>query len=68
MHLTHPLGITTGEVVVDRDHVNATTGKCIEVTRQGGDQGLALASFHLSDLAFMEDHATNQLNVEMAHT
>ena len=68
MHLTHPFRITPGEIVVNGDHVHTATCECIEVTGEGGDQGFALAGFHLSDLSFMEHHSADQLNIEMAHT
>ncbi len=38
----------------------------IEIDRQGSDQRLALAGLHLGDLALVQDHATNELHVEMA--
>jgi hypothetical protein len=47
----HPLGIAAGQVVVDRHHVHALAGQGIEVHRQRGHQGLALAGAHLGDLA-----------------
>ena len=47
--------------------MHAATGHGIECRRQGRDEGLALAGLHLSDLALVEDHATHELNVEMAH-
>ena len=67
MHLTHPLRITTGQVVVDGDHMHSTAGEGVEVTGQGGHEGLAFAGFHLSDLTFMQHHAADQLHIKMAH-
>ena len=67
MHLAHPFGIAAGEVVVHRHHVHTATGQGIEVAGQGGDQGFAFAGFHLSDLAFMQHHAADQLHIEVAH-
>jgi hypothetical protein len=51
--LAHPLAVAPGEVVVDRDQVSALAGQRIQVERQGGDQGLALAGGHLGDLALV---------------
>ncbi len=65
--LAHPLGVAAGQVVVDRDHVDALAVEGVEVDRQGGDQGLALAGLHLGDLALVEDHAAHELDVEVAH-
>ena len=67
VHLAHPFGITTSQVIVDGDHVNTAAGKGIEVAGQGGHQGFAFARFHLSDLALMQHHAADQLHIEMAH-
>ena len=67
MHLAHPLGVAAGEVVVHRDHVNAAAGESIEIAGQGGNQGLALAGFHLGDLTFVQHHAADQLHIKVTH-
>ncbi len=64
--LAHPLGVALGEIVVDGDDVHALAGKRIEINRQRGDQRLAFAGLHLGDLAFVQDHAADELNVEVA--
>ena len=46
--------------------MNALARQGVQVNRQGGDQGLALAGFHLGDHATVENHAAHQLDVEMA--
>ena len=63
----HPLRVAAGQVIVDRNHVNAVAGQRVQVARQGGDQRLAFTGFHFGDLALVEHHAANQLNVEMTH-
>ncbi len=63
----HPLGVAPGQVVVDRDQVHALAGERVEVDRQGRHQRLALAGAHLGDLAVVERHAADQLDVEVAH-
>ena len=67
MHLTHPFRITAGEVVVDGDHMDTTTGEGIEVAGQRGHKGFAFPGFHLSDLTLMQHHAADQLHIEVAH-
>jgi len=47
--------------------MNALAGQCIEIGRQGGHQGLALAGTHLRNLAFVQDHATHELDIEVPH-
>ena len=63
----HPLGVQGGEVVVDRDQMRALAGQGVEIERQGGHQRLALAGLlHLGDAAFVEHHAADHLDVEVA--
>ena len=63
--LPHPVGVAAGEVVVHGDDMHALAGERIQVDRQRGDQGLALAGLHLGDLAVVQHHAADQLHVEM---
>ena len=63
MHATHPLGVTLGQVVVDRDHVDALAGERVEVARQRGDQGLALTGLHLGDVAEVQRRSAHHLDV-----
>ena len=67
MDLTHPLGVPASQVIVDRDHVNAAARERVEIAGQRGNEGLALAGFHLGDLAVVQDHSAEQLHVEVAH-
>ena len=46
--------------------MHALAGERVEIDRQGGDQGLAFAGLHLGDGAFVQHHAADQLDVEMA--
>ncbi len=63
----HPLGVAFCQVVVDRHHVDAAPGQGIEVGGQGCHQGLPLTGLHLGDLAGIEHHPADQLDVEVAH-
>ena len=63
----HPLGVALGQVVVDRDDVDALAGQGVEVGGQGGDERFSLARLHLGDLALVEDDAADELDVEVAH-
>ena len=62
----HQLGLVAGEVVVDRDDVDALAGDGVEVGGGGRDEGLALTGLHLGDVAEMEGGATHELHVEVA--
>ena len=63
----HPLRVAAGQVVVDRDDVDAASGQRVEEAGDRGDEGLALAGPHLGDLALVEDRRAHQLDVEVAH-
>ena len=64
--LAHPFRVALGQVVVDRDDMDALARKRVEIDRQRGNQGLAFAGLHLGDHALVQDHAAQQLHVEMA--
>ena len=63
----HPLGVAAGEVVVDRDEVDALAGQRVEDDGERGGQRLALAGLHLGDVAAVQDHPADELHVEVAH-
>ena len=59
-----PLGVALGEVVVDRDEVDAGRRERVQVERRRGDEGLALTGLHLGDVALVQDDAAHHLDVE----
>ena len=63
----HPLGVAARQVIVDRDQVDGVAGERVEHHRERGRERLALAGLHLGDRAVVEDHAADQLDVEVAH-
>ena len=63
----HPRRVAFGEVVVHRHHVHALALEGIQVHRQRGHERLALARLHFRDFAFVQHHAADQLDVEVAH-
>ena len=63
----HPLGVPLGQIVVDGHQMGAVPGERIEIQRQGRHQRLALTGLHFSDLALVQDHATQELDIEMPH-
>ncbi len=64
---THPLGVALREIFVDRHDVHAVAGERIQVDRQRRDERLALAGAHLGDLAVVQHHAADELDVEWPH-
>ena len=67
IQVAHPLRVTGGEVVVDGDDMDAAPGEGVEIHGQRGHEGLALARRHLGDLALVQGHAADQLDVEGNH-
>jgi hypothetical protein len=47
--------------------VHALAGQRVEVDRQRRHQRLALAGAHLGDLAVVQHHAADELDVEVPH-
>ena len=67
MNLSHPLGIAPGQVVIHRDNMNSLSSQPVQVTRKRGDQRLTFSGLHFRNAAAMQNHAANQLHVEMPH-
>ena len=63
----HPFGVAAGEVIVDGDDVHALACERIQIGGQGGDERFSFARLHFGDFALVQDHAADELNVEMAH-
>ncbi len=66
-HRAHPLRVAPGEVVVRGDDVDAAPGERVEDGGEGRQEGLAFAGPHLGDLALVQDHAADELDVVQAH-
>ena len=64
---SHPLPVSTSEVVVDSDNMSTCAGKRVQISGQRRDKRLSLASRHLSDLALVKHNATDELRVEVPH-
>ena len=65
--VTHPLGVTGGEIVVDRDQVRAVSGQCVQVQRQRRDQRLTFTGLHLGDISLMKRQTADDLHIVVAH-
>ena len=63
----HPLSIATGQIIVDGDDMHAVSGQRVQIRRQGSDQCFAFTGSHFGNFAVVQNHATDQLNVEVAH-
>ena len=67
VHLSHPLAVAAGEIVVHRDDVDAFAGQGVEVGRQDRDKGLAFTGLHLGDAPLVKDDAADDLDREGLH-
>ena len=63
----HPLGVALGQVVIDGNDVHALAGDGVEIAGQRGNEGLAFTGLHLGDVALVQRHGANELNVKVAH-
>ena len=63
----HPLGVPLRQVVVYRHQVHTPSAQCVEVNRQGSDQGFALTRSHFGDAPLVEHHAAEELHVVVHH-
>ena len=55
------------QVIIDCNHVHALACQGVQISRQGGNQGLALAGTHLGNLALVEADTAHHLHVKVAH-
>ncbi len=62
----HHLPLVLGQVLVDRDNMHPFAREGVEVGGQGQGKGFALAGFHLSDAALVQDNAALNLHREQA--
>src|SRR5882762_9564815 len=63
----HPLRVALGQVIVHGDDMHTAAGERIQINRKRSDQRFAFAGLHFGDLAGVQDHAADQLHVEVAH-
>ncbi len=63
--LAHPLGVALDEVIVDGDDVDAPAGQGVQGHGQGGCLRLAFAGLHFGDLALVQGHAADDLDIEV---
>ena len=59
----HPYRVTAGQVVIDRDDVDALARQSVKIGGQGGNQRLAFAGFHLGNLPPVQHHSSDELHV-----
>ena len=65
--MSHPFGVSPGQVVVDSDQLGVPSSQGVEIHWEGGDQGLSFASGHFRDFPLVEDDSAHDLHVEGHH-
>ena len=66
--LAHPLRVTLGQIVVDRDDMHALPAECVKIGGQNGHEGLAFACLHLGDTSLMQDDTADELHMVRPHS
>ncbi len=64
---SHPFRVTLRQVIVHGDHVDTVPGQGVQEYGQGGDQGFTLTGSHFRNLAFVQHHAAEELDIVMHH-
>ena len=67
MYLSHPLGITLCQIVVDGNNMDTLAFQRIQIGRKSGHQGLTFTGTHLCDTSLMQDDTTDQLYSVVLH-
>ncbi len=65
--LSHPLRVAFGQIVVDGDEMGAFALERVQIEGKRGDQCFSFTGFHFSDATLIQDHAADQLDVEVPH-
>ena len=63
----HPVGVALRQVLVDGDDMHALGRQRIQIHRQRRHERLAFAGAHFGDLAVVQRHAADELDVEVPH-
>ena len=62
IYLAHPLTVAAGQVVVDRDHMHALSGQCVEVGGQNNRLRFTFTGFHFGDTALVQNDTAQNLH------
>ncbi len=63
----HPFAVARGQIIVDRDDVDAAAAQGVEIDGHGGDEGFAFAGGHFGDFALMQGDAADELDIKGDH-
>ena len=65
--LSHPLRVTLGKIIIDRDDMHTVSGQRVQIGRQNGDKRFAFTGLHLGNASLMQDNAANELHAVRTH-
>ena len=65
MYLAHPLGITLGKIIINRNNMYALAFQCIKICRKKTCLCLTFTGSHLCDSSLMENNTTHKLHSVM---
>ena len=63
----HPGAVAAGQIIIDRHHVNAFAGQGVQIRGKCRHQSFPFTGRHFRDIALVEDHPADKLNVKMPH-
>ena len=66
--LAHPLAVTLGKVIVNRNDVNALACKGVKIRRESCHKSFAFTGFHFGDSALVKDDTADNLDGEVLHS
>ena len=64
---SHPLGVTLGQIVVDRHHVDAVSGEGVEEDGERCHERLTFTRCHLGDFSLVEHLTAEELHIVVNH-
>ena len=67
MYLSHPLCVTLGQIVIDRNDVNALSLQRIQIRRGCGYKRLTFTCLHLGDTPLVKNDTTDELHSVVLH-
>ena len=63
----HPISISLGQIIINRNQMHPAPGKGIEIDRQRGNESLTFPCRHLSYHAPMKNYSSQYLNIKVPH-
>ena len=68
MNLAHPLRVTLGQVIINRNDMDSLAFQRVQVCRKCGNKRLTFTCFHLGNTPLMKDNTTDDLYTVMLHS